>query len=121
MHDRAMHTTRRRSGITLVEVLVAALLLSGGALATLDATLRLQQLRSRALAQRDARLAVLDRSGERAITPCASVTAGGTRGRGHDARWTVTTSTVAAAVREVVQLDAGGTPLVAEQVVPCDP
>lgn len=116
-----MPTITRRSGNTLIEVVVATLLLAGGALAMLQATLRTQQLRSRLLARRDARLAVGDRAAQRRLMPCLTLTNGASRGRGHEATWQVTVAPAHATVRDLVQLDAGGAPLSAAQVVLCDP
>jgi Tfp pilus assembly protein PilV len=110
-----------RAGVTLVEVLVATMLLGGGVLVALQGTLRIARLRHDALARRDALLAAADRAARRSIIACAALTNGTARGRGHVAQWTVATDSTSATVREIVQLDQQGTTLSATQMVPCAP
>jgi Tfp pilus assembly protein PilV len=116
-----MSNASRRPGTTLIEVLVALLLLVGGALVAVQASVRAQQLRIHLLARRDARLALHNRVARRQLLPCSALIASASRGRGHEATWTVSAGPRSATVHEVVRLDAGGTPLSADQAVLCAP
>jgi Tfp pilus assembly protein PilV len=117
MHTRSVP----RAGVSLVEVLVATMLLGGGVLAALQGTLRIARLRHDALARRDALLAAADRAARRSTIACAALADGTARGRGHVARWTVATDSTSATVREIVQLDQHGTIQSTTQLIPCVP
>ncbi|MCU0650081.1 MAG: hypothetical protein MUF00_18970 [Gemmatimonadaceae bacterium] len=114
------HRPRSRAGISLIEVLVATVLLGGGVLCIVDATLRLERWHHEALARRAALMGVADRAGERTRTGCGALADGSARGRGHRATWSIAGDSLRAAAREMVQLDARGTRLDARQVVPCE-
>ncbi|MCU0636741.1 MAG: hypothetical protein MUE41_17860 [Gemmatimonadaceae bacterium] len=115
------HSPRRRTGVSLIEVLVATVLLGGGVLCIIDATLRLARLHHEALARRDAMVGVARRAGERHRSGACASTGGRASGRGHVATWTAGGDSTRETIDEVVQLDARGATLRASQAVTCLP
>lgn len=107
-----------RAGLTLVEVLVALLILSAGALGTVGSQVAIARLSANALArERQAAAAAWIIDSLRA-EPCASLTPGTRATSGAQLAWNVSASGDLSTLRVDVT-PSQGTPWVAETLLPC--
>lgn len=111
---------RRHRGVSLIEVLVAIVLLAGGVLALLSTSRTLAAHRHALLARRAALLAAAARGDALRSESCAAATGGSAPGRGHHARWTLSGATTRQRREEITLLDAA-TAWQLHELLPCAP
>jgi Tfp pilus assembly protein PilV len=110
-----------RTGATLVETLVAVLLLSAGGLALQGVAWRLEQAAARHAATRDGWRHATARHADRIDQPCAALAAGGARTARWEADWVVAAAGATARIDESVRLAHATAPRRVTEVVPCTP